>query len=83
MAVLPHDRPGEPRRVVIPGVREMWASFAIMTMWIAVTVAAVWGPDIVATDAGGDRSTLPSAVIVAVFAWLGTWMVAKHALRDR
>jgi hypothetical protein len=80
MATMSHDRSGEPRRVLVPGMLEMWASIAISTMWVAVTVDAIWGPNIVADTAGGDHTSLPSAVIVAVFAWLGTWSVAKHAL---
>jgi hypothetical protein len=30
------------------------------------------------TTAGGDHSSLPSAVAVALFAFLGTWVVARH-----
>ncbi len=80
MATMSHDRSGEPRRVVLPGVREMWASIAITMMWVAVTVDAIWGPDIVSSTAAGDHTNLPSAVVVAFFAWLGTWSVARHAL---
>ena len=80
MATMSHDQSGEPRRVLLPGVVEMWASFAIATMWVAVAVDAIWGPDIVSSTAAGDHTTLPSAVVVALFAWLGTWSVAKHAL---
>jgi hypothetical protein len=80
MATMSHDRSGEPRRVLIPGMLEMWASIAITMMWVAVTVDAIWGPNIVTDTAGGDHTSLPSAVVVAVFAWLGTWSVAKHAL---
>lgn len=77
---MSHDQSGERRRVVLPGVREMWASLAITVMWVAVSVDAIWGPNIVSTTAAGDRTSLPSAVIVALFAWLGTWSVARHAL---
>jgi hypothetical protein len=80
MATMSHDQPGDRRRVALPGVREMWASLAITMMWVAVTVDAIWGPDIVSSTAAGDHTTLPSAVIIAVFAWLGTWSVARHAL---
>lgn len=79
MATMSHDD-RERRPVTLPGMREMWASMAITVMWVAVTVDAIWGPDIVSSTAGGDRATLPSAVLVALFAWLGTWSVAKHAL---
>jgi hypothetical protein len=47
-------------------------------MWLAVLFAAVFGPDIVTTDAGGGSSRVPSAVAVALFAAIGTWMVAKY-----
>ena len=80
MASVSHAQPGERGRVVIPGFIEMWASIAIATMWVAVTVDAIWGPDIVSSTAAGDRTSLPSAVIVALFAWLGTWSVARNAL---
>jgi hypothetical protein len=81
MATMSHDQSGEPRRVVLPGVREMWASIAITMMWVCVTVDAIWGPDIVSSTMTGDHTNLPSAVVVAFFAWLGTWSVARHALR--
>ena len=80
MAALSHDQPSEPRRVEIPGMREMWASIAITMMWVTVTVDAIWGPDISSSTAAGDHTSLPSAVVVALFAWLGTWSVARHAL---
>ena len=60
---------------------EMWASLAIVVMWLAVLFDAVFGPDIVNTSAGGDRSTVPSAVVVALFAFLATWVVARYGFR--
>jgi hypothetical protein len=64
-------------------VREMWASLAITVMWLAVLVDAMFGPDIVSRSAGGDSATVPSAVAVALFAFLGTWVVARYGLRER
>jgi hypothetical protein len=64
-------------------VREMWASLAIIVMWLSVLVDAIFGPDIVNTSAGGDMSTVPSAVAVALFAFLGTWVVARYGFRER
>jgi hypothetical protein len=63
-------------------VREMWASLAIIVIWLSVLVDAIVGPDIVNTSAGGDTSTVPSAVAVALFAFLATWVVAKYGLRE-
>jgi len=58
---------------------EVWASLAITSMWVAVAVSAVWGPDFVSTSAGGNSLTIPSGIFVTVFAWLGSWKVAKYA----
>ena len=60
-------------------IAEMWASLAIFAMWIAVSVASVWGPDFVSTSSGGNSTTIPSGIAVAMFATLGSWAVAKHA----
>jgi hypothetical protein len=62
---------------------EVWASFAITSMWIAVAVSAVWGPDFVSTSSGGNSTTIPSGVIVGMFACIGSWLVAKHAFGRR
>ena len=62
-------------------VPEMWASLAIIVIWLSVLFDAVFGPDIVNTSAGGDSSTVPSAVAVALFAFLATWVVARYGFR--
>jgi hypothetical protein len=38
------------------------------------------GPDIRSFDAAGNSSTLPSGVILGLFAVIGTWAVAKYGL---
>ena len=65
-------------------VREMWASLAISVMWLCVVLDALFGPDIVTNSGVGDigeHTTVPSAVVVALFAFLGTWVVARYGLR--
>jgi len=65
-------------------VRETWASLAIFAMWGAVAIAAVWGPDFVSTSGvGGSSTTIPSGIIVSMFATIGTWFVAKYGLTRR
>ena len=65
-------------------VREMWASLAITAMWAVVAISAVWGPDFVSTSGSGTSSTtIPSGIAVAVFATIGTWVVAKYAFGRR
>lgn len=69
------------RRSVVP---EMWASLAIAVMWLAVLVDAVWGPNFVSSSGSGtNTTTIPSAVFLALFAYLGTRVVARYGLDRR
>jgi hypothetical protein len=61
-------------------VDETWASLAIGVMWLAVLFDALFGPDIVISNASGT-TTIPSAVIVAFFAYLATRVVARYGFR--
>jgi hypothetical protein len=64
-------------------VREMWASLAITVIWLSVLFDALFGPNIVNTTVGGSSSSVPSAVVLALFAFLATWVVARYGLRER
>ncbi len=83
MSTLSHQPSGvvqtEPRSWKNLLVPELWAFLAIAVMWVAVLVATIWGPDFVSTSSGGNSTTIPSGVAIALFAFLGTWVVAKHA----
>jgi hypothetical protein len=68
------------RQLLVP---EMWASLAIAVMWLSVLFASIYGGDIVNTTVGGDSSSVPSAIVVTIFAFFGTWVVAKHGFRRR
>ena len=64
-------------------VREMWASLAISVMWVAVLFAAVFAPDIVSNGNDGSSTTIPSGVVVALFAAIGTRVAAKYGFGRR
>jgi hypothetical protein len=64
-------------------IPEMWASLAITAMWVAVFISAIWGPDAHFTSNDGNSSTIPTAVFVTVFAFLGSWIVARYAFRQQ
>jgi hypothetical protein len=65
-------------------VREMWASLAIAAMWLAVLFCAIFGPDfVVSSGAGTSTTTIPSGILVAFFAYLGTRVVARYGLGGR
>jgi multisubunit Na+/H+ antiporter MnhF subunit len=72
---------GRSRWSELLGITEMWASLAIMMMWLAVLFDAVYGSDMASTTVGGTSTTAPSAIAVALFAFLGTWAVAKYGFR--
>jgi hypothetical protein len=63
-------------------VREMWAALAIASMWVAVLFDAIFGPDFVSTSAGGNMTRIPSAIVVALFAYLATRVVARYGFRS-
>jgi hypothetical protein len=69
------------RRPLSRVVPEVWASLAITAMWVAVFVTAIWGPDVETHSVGGSSTTIPSAIFVTVFAFLGTWVVARYGFR--
>jgi hypothetical protein len=73
-AAVPEER-GWSVRLLVP---EMWAALSIAVMWLAVLFDAIFGPDFVSSTSGGANTTIPSAIVVAVFAYLGTRVVAKY-----
>jgi len=82
MAAIPSESHPQPRRWTRLLTRDVAASVAIAVMWIAVTVTALWGPDIISNSAT-SYTRLPSAIVVAFFACLATRWVAKYGLGPR
>ena len=82
MATISHQPsetlPAQERPAPRAPVRDMWASLAIAAMWLAVAFDAMFGPEIVSSNPGGSTTTIPSAVVVALFAYLGTRVVARY-----
>ena len=74
---LAHERGRRSFEVAAP---EMWASLAIIAMWIVVLFDALFGPDMEFVDPGGS-STIPTVLPVAGCAFLSTWIVAAFAFR--
>jgi hypothetical protein len=85
MATISHESPsarGERRWTWMPALAsEVGASIAISVIWLAVLFDAVFGPNIVTSTAGGDHSSVPSAVVVSFFAVFATWIVARYGFR--
>jgi hypothetical protein len=59
----------------------IWASLAIVSMWVAVLFTAVWAPSLTATSSNGDSTTVPAAVAVSLFAAIATIVVGAVGFR--
>ena len=70
-------------RLLVPA---FWGAVSIIAMWLAVLLDGIYGNDMVFNgNTGGGPTIIPSAVAVALFAFIGTISVARHAFgrRDR
>jgi hypothetical protein len=59
------------------GARNMWASLAIVSMWLVVLVTTMFAPDFESWDVSGTHTVIPSGIVIALFALFGTMSVAK------
>lgn len=85
MTTLPPERlhatPDVPRWGWL-NVPDLWPSLAIGVIWLAVLFDAIFGPNIETSNGSGtNTSSVPSAVAVALFAFLATWSLARYAFR--
>ena len=67
-------------RVLVP---EMWGTVTIVAMWVAVLFVGVYGGDMTFHSVDSSWSNIPSGVLVALFAAIGTGSVAKRAFAPR
>jgi hypothetical protein len=84
-AALPaRARVANPDRWAWVRLRQVWAGIAIIAMWVAVLFVGIYGGNIVSTGGSNGASgttSVPSAVVIAVFACIGTIVVARHGFR--
>jgi hypothetical protein len=83
MSTVTHEPSTVSQWQLLRELRDLWASLAITMMWVAVVVVSLFGPDIRAFDVSGSNTTLPSGVVLAFFATIGTWSVAKYGFARR
>ena len=75
-------REGIAARLLVPA---FWGAVSIIAMWLAVLFDGIYGSDMVfnGNPGGGGPTIIPSAVAVALFAFIGTVAVAKRAFARR
>jgi hypothetical protein len=61
----------------------MWATVAIVAMWVAVLFVGVYGGEATFHSVDSSYSTVPAGVFVALFAAIGTGSVAKRVFGRR
>jgi hypothetical protein len=66
-------------RLLVP---EFWAALSIIAMWLAVLFDGIFGGDMTFGSSTGI-TTIPSAVVLALFAAIGTSAVAKRGFGRR
>ncbi len=60
-----------------------WVSLAIASIWVAVALVGIFGPELVVKTAGGDDVRLPAgAAVAAFFAAIATVFVAIWGYRE-
>jgi len=62
-------------RLFVPA---FWGTLAIVAMWLAVLFDGIFGGDMVFSDPANGTTIIPSSVLVALFAVIGTAAVAKR-----
>jgi hypothetical protein len=75
-------RQGIADRLLVPA---FWGAVSIIAMWLAVLFDGIYGSDMIFNNnaGGGGPTIIPSAVAVALFAFIGTVAVAKRAFARR
>ena len=73
-------REGIAARLLVPA---FWGAVSIVAMWLAVLFDGIYGGNMIFSNAGTGPTIIPSAVAVALFAFIGTTAVAKRAFARR
>ena len=74
------DRRGIAALLLVPG---FWGAVSIVAMWLAVLFVGIFGGNMVFANAGSGPTIIPSAVLLGLFAVIGTVSIAKRVFGRR
>ena len=60
-----------------------WGAVSIVAMWLAVLFDGIFGGNMVFSNPSSGPTIIPSAVMMALLAFIGTTAVAKRAFGCR
>ena len=83
MSTISHEPATLVERPSWLAARNLWASVSIVAIWAGVVLTALFGPEFATISAGGNRTTIPSGIFVALFALFGTTAVAKYGFERK
>ena len=83
MSTISHEPSAVATRPSWIDARNLWASVAIVAIWLAVLLATLYGPDFESVEVTGARVTIPSGLGVAFFALFATVAVAKYGFERK
>lgn len=63
------------------GDRSFWGGITLVAIWLAVLFVGIFGGNVETHSAGGDSSSWPVVVIVAIAALLATVSIGRWAFR--
>jgi hypothetical protein len=73
-------RPGIVARLLVPG---FWGAVSIVAMWLTVLFDGIFGGDMTFANSGSGPTIIPSAVLLGLFAVIGTVSIAKRVFGRR
>ena len=79
MTTIPHEPVASTGRrpwTESAAMTQMWATLAIVAIWLSVLIYGLFAPDIVTRSYIGDYAAIPAGVVVALFAAIATWPIA-------